>query len=231
MAVDPSGHVFISYSSRDQIKAKLICDRLEAAGFRGWISMRDVDPGSNYQASIVQAIQDATMMVLVFSENTNLSQEVHKEMSLASAFKVIVMPVRIADVQPSGALLYELATRQWIDAVADWDAAMERLVATARAHRNGPPPLASSLAESVAPFALVKAAPNPTAVPTTAFSKDQIDAARTALTFYLGPIADVLVRKASAKATSLAELHDRLAAHIQSADAQTAFRKRLSLRH
>jgi hypothetical protein len=61
------------------------------------------------------------------------------------------------------------------------------------------------------------------------FSKEQLEAARVALSYHLGPVADVLVRRASAKATTLSELHDKLAAHIRSSEAQTAFRKRVSV--
>jgi len=126
-----SHQVFISFSSRDQRKAELICARIEESGLRCWVSYRDVEPGENYQEAIVAAIQEASVFVLVFSTNSNDSQEVHKELSLASAFKASVIPVRIADTVPRGALAYELATRQWVDAFSDWEAALDHLVMAA----------------------------------------------------------------------------------------------------
>ena len=66
-------------------------------------------------------------MVLVFSDAANKSDEVKKELSLASRYAVPVMALRIADVQPSDAFAYELSTRQWIDAFAGWDRSIESL--------------------------------------------------------------------------------------------------------
>jgi hypothetical protein len=231
----PSHHVFISFSSKDQAKADSICTELEKAGMRCWISSRDVDPGTNYQASIVQAIQSARVMVLIFSQNTNLSQEVHKEMSLASSFGLVVVPLRIAEVKPSGALLYELATRQWIDAFVDWETAMARLVAKARLALSGggeasPASVAGGVSARTEPSEIEPRVPlnePQVSAARVQLSQDDLDSARKALAFYVGPIAELLVRKTSAKASSIGDFHDRLAAHIQSADGQKAFRQRL----
>jgi hypothetical protein len=240
VAVDSSSpHIFISFSSRDQAKAEMICDCLENAALPCWISLRNVEPGANYQASIVEAIQHAKIMVLTFSDNTNQSVEVHKELALASAFKLSVMPVRITDVKPNGALLYELATRQWINAFEDWDMAMARLIASARAVLSDTPlntgvpeatfaPVISAPAP-IAPMAMPEATLQKPLPAPVAFSKEQLDTARAALAFHLGPIADVLIRKARAKAGSLTEFHEQLAAHIQTADAQKAFLQRVRL--
>ncbi|MGH6997962.1 MAG: hypothetical protein ACREEO_07195, partial [Phenylobacterium sp.] len=51
-----------------------------------------------------------------------------KELALASQQKMIVIPLRVEDVTPSDAFTYEFATRQWIDAFADWEFAIDQLV-------------------------------------------------------------------------------------------------------
>jgi hypothetical protein len=132
MAADPPHDVFISFSSLDSADAALLCERLEKEGIICWISTRDVKPGENYQAAIVNAIKTAKIVVLAFSANANASPEVSKELSLASAFKVTVIPVRMTEAVPQGAFLYELSTRQWIDAFNKWDSALELLVSTAK---------------------------------------------------------------------------------------------------
>src|SRR3954466_14276630 len=132
MAADPPHDVFISFSSLDSADAVLLCERLEKEGIICWISTRDVKPGENYQAAIVNAIKTAKIVVLAFSANANASPEVSKELSLASAFKVTVIPVRMTEALPQGAFLYELSTRQWIDAFKKWDSALELLVSTAK---------------------------------------------------------------------------------------------------
>ena len=111
----PTGPVFISHSSRDAALAHDLVAALEAAGVACWISGRDVAPGANYQESIVGAITGARAMVLLLTEAANASDEVKKELSLASAQGIAVYPVRIGSVQPNAALRYELATRQWIE--------------------------------------------------------------------------------------------------------------------
>jgi tetratricopeptide (TPR) repeat protein len=94
---------------------------------RCWISSRDVEPGENYQEAIVRAIRDARALVLVFSDAANSSDEIKKELSLSSRYRVPVLALRIADVEPSDAFAYELSTRQWIDAFQGWDKSIAAL--------------------------------------------------------------------------------------------------------
>src|SRR5271169_223400 len=66
-------------------------------------------------------------MVLVFTGNANNSNEIKKEMALASQHNLAVIPIRVEDVVPNDAFAYEFATRQWIDAFDNWEIAIERL--------------------------------------------------------------------------------------------------------
>jgi len=122
-----SNKVFLSYSSKDAKIASSICLALEARGHRCWMSSRDVKPGENYQGAIVRAIRDAGVMVMVFSTNANNSDEIKKELALASQSRLMVIPVRAEDVLPSEDFTYELATRQWIDLFDNWERAIEQL--------------------------------------------------------------------------------------------------------
>ena len=119
--------VFFSFSSKDRKIAETISAALEARGFSCWLSTRDVKPGENYQIAIVHAINQAKVLLLIFSSNTNASDEIKKELSLASKRRLIVIPVRVEDVLPDEGMSYELATRQWIDLFAGWEAAMAQL--------------------------------------------------------------------------------------------------------
>ena len=119
--------VFVSYATADRKQAVSICQAMERRGTECWIASRDVAPGENYQESIVRALRGARAMVLVFSEAANNSDEIKKELSLASRYHVPVVALRIADVEPSDAFAYELSTRQWIDAFDGWDRSIELL--------------------------------------------------------------------------------------------------------
>ena len=120
--------VFISHSSEDRRIAGKVCDALERRGLGCWIASRDIGPGENFQEAIVGAIRSVRTMVLVFTGSANNSSEIKKEIALASQNHLAVIPLRVEDVLPSDAFVYELSTRQWIDAFDDWDRAMGRLV-------------------------------------------------------------------------------------------------------
>jgi hypothetical protein len=124
-----SADIFISFASQDAKTARTICTALEHRGFRCWISTRDIQPGENFQSSIVRAIRGAKVLLLVFTSNSNRSDEMTKELALASQQKLMVVPLRVENVDPSDAFAYEFATRQWIDLFADWEQAMNHLCA------------------------------------------------------------------------------------------------------
>lgn len=119
--------VFISHSSQDRRIAARVCDALERLGLGCWLASRDISPGENFQEAIVKAIRSMRVMVLVFTGNANNSDEIKKEVALASQNRLAVIPLRVEDVRPGDAFLYELSTRQWVDAFDDWDSAMSRL--------------------------------------------------------------------------------------------------------
>src|SRR6478609_4119761 len=124
-----TANIFISFASKDVKMAMTLCTALENRGYKCWISARDIQPGENFQVAIVQAIRHAKIMLLVFTGNSNNSEEMTKELALASQQKMIVIPLRVEDVTPSDAFAYEFATRQWIDFFADWERAMNHLCA------------------------------------------------------------------------------------------------------
>ena len=122
-----SAQVFISFASEDQRVAMTLCQALESRGFKCWISARDIHPGENFQSAIVKAIRRAKIMLLVFTANSNSSDEMNKELALASQSKLVVVPLRIEDVTPNDAFAYEFATRQWIDFFANWEQAIQQV--------------------------------------------------------------------------------------------------------
>ena len=75
----------------------------------------------------MRALRASRAMVLVFSDAANNSDEIKKELSLASRYHIPVMALRIEDVEPSDAFAYELSTRQWIDAFESWDKSIDAL--------------------------------------------------------------------------------------------------------
>jgi len=109
--------VFISYSEKDKTTADAVCAMLESEGIRCWIAPRDVTPGLEWSECIVDAIEQARVMVLIFSDNANNSVQVHREVEHADHRSVKVLPMRIEDVPPARALEYFIEDLQWLDAL------------------------------------------------------------------------------------------------------------------
>jgi len=109
--------VFISHSSKDKRIADATCASLEQAGIRCWMAPRDILPGATWGKSIVDAIHGSRVMVLVFSANANDSPQIEREVERAVSKSVPVIPFRVEDVKPSGALEYFLGTPHWLDAL------------------------------------------------------------------------------------------------------------------
>ena len=109
--------VFISHSSKDKRIADATCASLEQAGIRCWVAPRDILPGATWGKSIVDAIHASRVMVLVFSANANNSPQIEREVERAVSKGVPVIPFRVEDVKPSGALEYFLGTPHWLDAL------------------------------------------------------------------------------------------------------------------
>jgi hypothetical protein len=109
--------VFISYSSKDKPTADAACAALESRGIRCWIAPRDVFPGEEYAASLVRALHECRVMVLVFSSGANRSPQVLREVERAVSRGVPILPLRIEDVPPSEAMEYYISSRHWLDAL------------------------------------------------------------------------------------------------------------------
>ncbi|HYE79419.1 MAG TPA: TIR domain-containing protein, partial [bacterium] len=110
-----SHDVFISYVSQDKAVADAVVQVLEGAGVPCWIAPRDVEVG-NYSGSLTRAIKASRVLVLVFSEGTNASKYVLRELDLALKGNAIIVPFRIDRTPPAEDLEFYLATPHWIDA-------------------------------------------------------------------------------------------------------------------
>ena len=109
--------VFISHSAQDKTVAEKICAALEEAAIRCWIAPRDVRPGRSFPGEITRAIQQSKVMLLIFSQHSNASEQVLREVQLAVDCRVPIVRLRIADIPLSDDLRYYLSTPQYLDAL------------------------------------------------------------------------------------------------------------------
>jgi hypothetical protein len=110
--------VFISYSSKDQKTADAVVNYLESAKVKCWIAYRDADAGTLYSASIMKAMKNSSIFLLVFSENSNKSQHVLKEIDAACKYEKIIIPFKIDACQLDDAVEYYLSATHWLDAIS-----------------------------------------------------------------------------------------------------------------
>lgn len=111
--------VFVSYSSRNKAIADAIVADFEAHGVRCWYAPRDILPGREWEAAIVEdGIGGASVLVLVYTPESNSSVQVAREVRLALDSGKSVVPLRLSDVELSSNLKYYLTGLHWLDAVS-----------------------------------------------------------------------------------------------------------------
>ena len=111
-------HVFISHSSKDKPVADAVCATLEAGGVRCWIAPRNISPGDEYAAAIIDAINKSAAMVLVLSADSNQSPQILREVERAVNKRVPLVSVRIDATPLSKSLEFFLSASHWLDATA-----------------------------------------------------------------------------------------------------------------
>lgn len=112
------GHdVFISHAAADKVIADDMVVALEQGGVHCWVAPRDIRPGDTWGGSIVKAIESSTIMVVIFSESSNKSRQVLREVERAVQKDVVVLPFRLDEVEPTGDMEYFLSATHWLEAL------------------------------------------------------------------------------------------------------------------
>lgn len=109
--------VFISHSSQDRATATAVCACLESSGFDCWIAPRDILPGQPWGESIVRALDECPIMVLLLTAHANASRHVVKEVERADGKLARIVTFRVEDVVLNPSLEYFLSAEHWLDAV------------------------------------------------------------------------------------------------------------------
>jgi hypothetical protein len=110
--------VFISHSHKDKQIADAICTNLEVAGVRCWIAPRDIGPGEQWPEAIAREIPQSRVMVMIFSTDSNNSDQVYRELFIAAENKVVIIPFKIEEVELNPRIGFLLAGTHWLDAIS-----------------------------------------------------------------------------------------------------------------
>jgi hypothetical protein len=144
--------VFISHSAHDKPIADAVCAALEKAGIRCWVAPRDVQPGRSFAGEITRAIQHSKVMTLVFSEHSNTSEQILREVELAANSRLHIVQFRIDDVILNDDLKYYLSTPHWLDALnPPLESHLERLVTSIKTLLGKPVDSSPTSAATISP--------------------------------------------------------------------------------
>ena len=87
--------VFISYARSDREKVMPVVDILRGTGISVWVDEAKIDAATLWSEEIVDAINNCKAMVVMLSQSSTGSDNVVKEVMLASENKKKILPVHL----------------------------------------------------------------------------------------------------------------------------------------
>jgi len=109
--------IFISYAEEDKVVADAVCAALEADKIRCWFPPRDIRSGEKKNEAIKNAIENCRIMILIFSASANRSKKILNELVMAATANKVIIPFKIDNILPSGAMEFYLTSTHWLDAM------------------------------------------------------------------------------------------------------------------
>ncbi len=110
-----SAEVFISYAARDRERVLGLVERLRKAGVTVWIDQVGIDVSTMWSQEIVSAIKGCKVMLLSISPHSTESENVVKELALASERKKPIIPVYLGAAEIPETMEYQLAGIQRVE--------------------------------------------------------------------------------------------------------------------
>ena len=104
-----SAEVFISYAAKDRDRVMNLVKRLRGAGVSVWFDQAGIDVATMWSREIVGAIRECKLMLLSISPNSTESENVVKEVALASERKKAIIPVYLEPAEIPETMEYQLA--------------------------------------------------------------------------------------------------------------------------
>ena len=117
-----STEVFVSYSSQDYERVMPLVDRLRSAGVATWVDEGNIDAATLWSESIVEAIAECRVLIMMVSSHSTDSHNVVKEVMIASESKKTILPIYLEPADIPAKLKYQLTGIQhleWFDGGSD----------------------------------------------------------------------------------------------------------------
>ena len=107
--------VFISYSSKNAEYANAVSERLKSEGIECWIDTNNIRTATNFAQEIIDGLNEAKVVVLIYSKDSDQSKYVYREIETAFDSNKHIVPLKIDDTFPEE-LEFFLRGTQWLDA-------------------------------------------------------------------------------------------------------------------
>ncbi len=91
--------IFISYSRKDSEQALTLAEKLRADGIQVWIDKHGIIGAEKWATEIVEGIKGCSTFILLISGNSVQSENVLRELSLASKTRKRILPVEIERIE------------------------------------------------------------------------------------------------------------------------------------
>ena len=114
-SVTMSAEVFVSYARTDRERVVELVERMRSAGIGVWVDEGGIHGASLWGQEIVDAIDASKVMILMISDSSITSDNVVKELSIASEEKKPILPVYLQRSQLPKSMRYQLAGIQHIE--------------------------------------------------------------------------------------------------------------------
>ena len=110
-----SAEVFVSYARTDRERVMKLVERMRSAGIGVWVDEGGIHGASLWGKEIVDAIDASKVMILMISDSSISSDNVVKELSIASEDKKPILPVYLHRSEIPKSMRYQLAGIQHIE--------------------------------------------------------------------------------------------------------------------
>lgn len=108
--------VFISYSRKDIEIIDRIEEELDKYGITSFVDRSEIDLGDDFAEIIAKSLYESEILLFVWSENSNQSENTANEIALAIDFEKTIVSFKIGSFKPHYKLAYRLVRFNRIDA-------------------------------------------------------------------------------------------------------------------
>ena len=131
--------VYICYDDKDIMTANAICHVLEENKMKCWFKKRDLGVDHMVEG-MMDAIHQASLVVLIFSNHSKHSNFVNAEIDIAFTNEIPILVFKIDESKLDGGLEFFLNNKHWLDAYPDPEVKFESLIRDASKLLDKPVP-------------------------------------------------------------------------------------------